>query len=38
MGPATVTFEMSVELSFRRIHEGGRITNSLWKGRLLLMS
>ena len=31
--PATVTFEMPVELSFRRIHEGEGIMNYFWKFR-----
>ncbi len=33
--PATVTFEMPVELCFRRIHEGEGIINYFWKFRPL---
>ena len=31
--PATVTFEMPVELTFRRIHEGEDYVNYFWKLR-----
>ncbi len=34
--PATVTFEMAVELCFRRIHEGEGIVNYFWKFRPVL--
>jgi hydroxymethylglutaryl-CoA synthase len=34
--PATVTFEMPVELCFRRIHEGEGFVNYFWKFRPLL--
>jgi hydroxymethylglutaryl-CoA synthase len=34
--PATVTFEMPVELTFRRFHEGGELVNYFWKFRPLL--
>ena len=34
--PATVGFEMPVELCFRRIHEGERLINYFWKFRPLL--
>jgi len=31
--PATVTFEMPVELTFRRLHEGEELVNYFWKFR-----
>ncbi len=31
--PATVTFDMPVELTFRRFHEGGELVNYFWKFR-----
>jgi hydroxymethylglutaryl-CoA synthase len=34
--PASVTFEMPVELCFRRIHEGEGLVNYFWKFRPLL--
>jgi uncharacterized OB-fold protein len=36
--PATVTFDMPVELTFRRFHEGGELVNYFWKFRPLLGS
>ncbi|MFQ5830688.1 MAG: OB-fold domain-containing protein [Candidatus Methylomirabilia bacterium] len=34
--PAQVTFEMPVELTFRRIHEGEQLVNYFWKFRPVL--
>jgi 3-hydroxy-3-methylglutaryl CoA synthase len=34
--PASVTFEMPVELTFRRFHEGGELVNYFWKFRPVL--
>ena len=34
--PATVDFEMPVELTFRRFHEGGELVNYFWKFRPVL--
>ena len=34
--PATVDFDMPVELTFRRFHEGGELVNYFWKFRPLL--
>jgi 3-hydroxy-3-methylglutaryl CoA synthase len=34
--PATVGFDMPVELTFRRFHEGGELVNYFWKFRPLL--
>ncbi|MGH7267432.1 MAG: OB-fold domain-containing protein, partial [Candidatus Rokuibacteriota bacterium] len=34
--PATVTFDMPVELTFRRFHEGGELVNYFWKFRPVL--
>ncbi|HEV8676277.1 MAG TPA: OB-fold domain-containing protein [Methylomirabilota bacterium] len=34
--PAAVTFEMPVELTFRRFHEGGELVNYFWKFRPVL--
>ena len=31
--PAAVTFEMPVELTFRRLHEGEELVNYFWKFR-----
>ena len=31
--PATVTFDMPVELTFRRFHEGGELVHYFWKFR-----
>ena len=34
--PDTVTFEMPVELTFRRFHEGAGLANYFWKFRPVL--
>lgn len=34
--PTTVTFDMPVELTFRRFHEGGELVNYFWKMRPIL--
>ncbi|MGH7322166.1 MAG: OB-fold domain-containing protein [Candidatus Rokuibacteriota bacterium] len=34
--PATVDFDMPVELTFRRFHEGGELVNYFWKFRPVL--
>jgi uncharacterized OB-fold protein len=34
--PASVDFEMPVELTFRRIHDGEAVVNYFWKFRPLL--
>ncbi len=34
--PATVTFDLPVELTFRRLHEGGELVHYFWKFRPVL--
>jgi uncharacterized OB-fold protein len=34
--PDAVTFDLPVELTFRRFHEGGGLVNYFWKFRPLL--
>jgi uncharacterized OB-fold protein len=36
--PDAVTFDLPVELTFRRFHEGGGLANYFWKFRPLLDS